>query len=55
MKGILTDLGTITHHYWWENKRYYRRPLAGGNEQVWDGLAWVATNIVTESNLKLAA
>ena len=55
LKGIVTELGTVTHHYWYEGKNYYRRPLNGGDEQVWNGAVWVVTGILNASNMKLAA
>lgn len=51
----VTELGTITHHYWFEGDDYYRVPLIGGFEQFWNGATWVNTTVLTASNFKLAA
>lgn len=55
LKGIDTELGRITHRYWYEGDFLFRVPLFGGEEQTWNGAEWVKTTIVSASSFKLAA
>jgi len=40
---MMTELGRVTHNYWYENNVYFRRPLAGGPVEVWSewASAWL--------------
>lgn len=44
-----TELGTITHHYWWNNGNYFRRAIAPIGvypaRQVWNGKQWIVATI----------
>jgi hypothetical protein len=40
---MMTELGRVTHTYWYEDGVYLRRPLAGGQVEVWSrwASAWL--------------
>lgn len=40
---MMTELGKVTHRYWYEAGTYYRQPLQGGNVEQWAGRAWSLT------------
>jgi hypothetical protein len=37
---VLTELGKITHRYWYGAGYYFREPLGGGEMQYWVGDGW---------------
>jgi len=41
-----TELGTVTHRYWFDDKYgYSRQLLAGGPVEVWNGGAWACVEL----------
>lgn len=47
-----TELGRVTHRYWWTNGIYFRHPI--GNlciVQRWDGAAWMLCTSVAVARL----
>lgn len=37
---MMTELGKVTHRYWYDGDLYFRQPLAGGDIEVWAVTGW---------------
>ena len=44
-----TELGNVTHDYWWRNGCYFRRPIVGGPVETWNGKTWKETQTLRKA------
>jgi hypothetical protein len=49
MDRIITELGVITHNYFWVDNLYFRRLLNGNVTEYWNGSNWVKSNFISMS------
>lgn len=48
MHSIETELGRITHQYFWQDGVYMRRRLGGIHVERWNGRQWIRSNTQPE-------